>query len=144
VLSQGWAELTSPQKLDGVAVFQQSVPGRTVQEAAVGITSSTSKFTMPFDNTQGFVTAMALMNTNAAQSVGVTVVIRGANGAVLSTQSLLLGAREHIAFALPDRWSATGGRRGVAEFTTTGANITGLGLRFNAGGAFTSFPVFGQ
>jgi len=140
-LSQGWAELATSRLIGGLAVFGQSVAGRPTQEAAVTITSSGSRFRLPFDNTQDFVTSMALVNTHASQSVVVSVVVRDEAGTQVLTESVPVGPRSHTAFALPDRFPRLVGRKGVAEFSVTGGEITGLGLRFNPGGAFTSFAV---
>ncbi|MDX1984871.1 MAG: DUF642 domain-containing protein [Bryobacteraceae bacterium] len=137
-LSVGWVELTSSQSVGGVSVFR-SVP--TGQEAAVGLTSATSRFLLPYDNTNGRVTSMAIVNTNATQPVAVNVILRDEFGGTLGTSTLNLGVRGHDAFELVGRFSVVAGRRGVAEFSTTGSDITGLGLRFSPQGAFTSFPV---
>ena len=140
-LTQGWVQLVTDQKIDGLAVFRQTAPGKQAQEAAVRITSASAGFRLPFDNTQGFLTAMAITNANPTETVTVDVVIREENGTEVLRDTLTLGPREHTAFALPTRFGPTANLRGVAEFSTSGAGITGLGLRFNPGGAFTSFPV---
>jgi hypothetical protein len=142
VATQGWAELTSPGKIGGLAVFRQRVPGRPDQEAAVPITTSVSRFVLPFDNTQGFVTSMALINTNGTRVVSVSVVIRDETGTQIATDALVLDPRRHASFTLPDRFPVVANRRGVAEFSSTTADLSGLGLRFDPGGAFTSFPAF--
>lgn len=116
-----------------------SVP--PTQEAAVTLTSSVSRFYLPFDNTQGFVTSMAMINTNSAGATAVTATMRDEFGALIGTEVLALPARGHTAFALPTRFPILANRRGVVEFTATTPSITGLGLRFAPTGAFTSFPV---
>ena len=140
--SQGWAELATTKKIGGLAVFRQSVPGRPDQEAGVAIATSVNRFVLPFDNTQGFVTSMALVNTNGAQAVLVSVAARDETGVQIATDSLRLGPRGHAAIALQDRFPSLANRRLVVEFSTTNADLSGLGLRFNPSGAFTSFPIF--
>jgi hypothetical protein len=140
-VSQGWAQLIATKRIGGLAVFRQSVPGRPDQEAAVPIAASVANFVLPFDNAQNFVTSMALVNTNAANSIAVSVVIQDEVGNQIGTDSLMIGPNGHTAFALPSRFPATANLRGTVVFSTAGADLSGLGLRFNPGGAFTSFPI---
>lgn len=139
-LVQAWAELTSTRHISGVGVFRQSGAGRPDQEAAVSLTSAGTRFVLPFDNTDNFVTSMALVNTSANIGTAVSIVIRDEAGQQIGTDTISLTGRGHNAFQLRERLAATRNRRGTVEFTST-SQITGLGLRFNPGGAFTSFPV---
>jgi hypothetical protein len=139
-LVQGWAQLTSARNVGGLGVFRQRVTGRPDQEAAVQLTTTGTKFVLPFDNTTDFVTSLALVNSSATLGSTITVVIRDENGAQIGADSITLPGRGYSAFALTDRFVATRLRRGTVEFNAT-SQITGLGLRFNSGGAFTSFPV---
>ena len=63
-----------------------------------------------------------------------------ASGVVLlaATIPVTLPAHGQTAFAMPDRFVATAGKRGVAQFSTASINLTGLGLRFSSNGSFTS------
>jgi hypothetical protein len=140
-LSQGWAELIADRKIDVLAVFRQRVPGRADQEAAVTATSGSKRFVLPFDNSDGFVTSAAVVNTNPSRTAEIAVTIRNEGGAPLATHRVTLPPRAHMAFALPTRFGETGGIRGGAEFEASIPDITGLGLRFHGEGAFTSFPV---
>lgn len=140
-LIQGWAELSTTRAISGLAVFRQRATGRPDQEAAVSLTATGNRFVVPFDNTENFVTSMALVNSSATLGTTISVVLRDENGVQIGTDSINLGGRGHTAFALTDRFTASRVRRGTAEFTSSNAQITGLGLRFNPGGAFTSFPV---
>ena len=105
------------------------------------LTPNVRRFALPFDNTQNFVTSMALVNANAAQAMIVGVVARDEDGAEILAELIAVAARSHRAFALPDRFPRLANRRGVAEFSTPTADLSGLGLRFHPGGAFTSFPT---
>ncbi|MBS1824851.1 MAG: hypothetical protein JST93_05995 [Acidobacteria bacterium] len=140
-LSQGWAELSSTQQVSGLGVFRQRVTGRPDQEAGVSVTTSTSRFVLPFDNTQGFVSSMALVNTNASLSRAVNATPREEAGNTLLGDSVNLPSRGHTAFEMAQRFPSMAGRRGSAEFVSAGADFTALGLRFNPGGAFTSLPA---
>lgn len=139
-LSQGWAELSSSQQVSGLGVFRQRVAGRPDQEAGVSVTTPTSRFVLPFDNTQGFVSSMALVNTNSSLSRAVSATPREEAGNTLIGDSVNLPARGHTAFEMAQRFPAMSGRRGSAEFVSAGADFSALGLRFNPGGAFTSLP----
>ncbi len=140
-LAQGWALLSQStnDSVGGMAVFRQSVPGRSDQEAVVPIVSQyDSHFVLLFDNT-AFTTAIALANpTN--NDVSIPVNIRGQNGQIIDQRTIHLGPYNHSAFTLPDTWTSTAGRRGAIEFLASGSGVGALGLRFN-GSAFTSFHV---
>jgi hypothetical protein len=80
-----------------------------------------------------------------SDAVIVTATIRDDNGAQIGLQAVALPAMGHTAFAVPDRFSVTSGRRGIIEFrNTAGGAVTGLGLRFSPFGSFTSIPVTAQ
>lgn len=54
-----------------------------------------------------------------------------------------------MATEVVSQWPATADRRGVVEFTTSRADITGLGLRFDQiqpgrARAFTTIPMQGK
>ena len=140
-LSSGWA-LLSQSNSDSVgifAIFRQSIPGRQVQEAVVpSVNQFSGHFVLPFDNTQ-YSTGIAIANPTL-KSVVIPANIRNELGQIIDTRQLSLDAYSHTAFAMPDRWSSTVGRRGVIEFLTSGFGVGALGLRFN-GSAFTSLNV---
>lgn len=140
-LSQGWADMTSTKLISGLAVFRQTVTGRPDQEAAVLATSPVSRFLLPYDNTQGFVSSMALVNTNATQSRGTTITPRDEAGVALPGNTINLPPLGHNAFVMSERIPSIAGRRGVADFSSSGSDFSALGLRFNPGGSFTSLPV---
>jgi hypothetical protein len=140
-LVQGWAELSGTRAIGGLAVFRQRVTGRADQEAAVTLTATGNRFVLPFDNTENYVTSMALVNSSATVGSAITVVIRNEAGQQIGAETVSLSGRGHTAFSLSERFASTRNLRGTVEFTSTGSQITGLGLRFNPGGAFTSFPV---
>jgi hypothetical protein len=145
-LSEGWAEVVSQQLIGGMAIFRQRVPGRRDFEAASPLVPNAGgSFLLPFDNTQldsvqRFVTSMALVNPST-QSTNVAVRIRNAGGTLLGNYTVPMGGRNHRAFALTDLFPAAASIQGVAEFQSNESGLTGLGLRFNPGGAFTSLPV---
>jgi hypothetical protein len=96
---------------------------------------------LPFDNTGGFTTAAAFLNSSDSQSGTLTLRFRDEAGALIGTGGLSLAPRNRQAFALSERFSAIANRRGVAEITSSGGELNVLGLRFNPRGAFTSFET---
>jgi hypothetical protein len=58
---------------------------------------------------------------------------------LLATETMTLASFAQPAFVLPTRFPATVNRRGTIAFSTSARGLSGLGLRFNPAGAFTSF-----
>jgi hypothetical protein len=143
-LRQGWAYIERDDLEDvlgGLCVFRQRVPGRPDFEAVVPVVSEIEeRVVLLYDNTNGYVTAMAVANS-WPMAVTVSVEVRTEDGRILEQPSMRLGAFEHRAFTLPNTWATSANRRGVVEFRAPGFSISVLGLRFNPGGAFTSFHV---
>jgi len=128
-LIQGWGEVVAAKSINGTAIFRQHAAGRVDTEGAVPLKSSSGNhFLVPFDNTQGFVTAMAMLNPDSTRTAAVNIVFRDENGQQISTGSLVLGAGTRQAFVLPSQFSGLANQRGVAEFTSP-VEISGLGLR---------------
>ncbi|MBI4907047.1 MAG: hypothetical protein HY820_25700 [Acidobacteria bacterium] len=138
-LSQGWGELISEKAIGGTAIFRQRAQGRQDSEGSVSLTTPTAKkVLLPFDNTQGFVTSLALVNPDAAKTATIAATFFDEAGNQIAADSLSLAPHGQLPFAMPDRFGATAGRRGVAQFSSAEINLTGLGLRFSPAGAFTS------
>ena len=143
-LSQGYAYIereNAGDVLGGLSVFRQRVSGRPDFEAVVPFVSEFDKrFMLLYDNTRDFVTSLAIANPSL-DTITVDATIRDEDANILGTGSLTLGPLRHEAFAIPQRWAVTAGRRGIIEFRSSGWGASVLGLRFNPGGAFTSFHV---
>lgn len=141
-VAEGWA-LLSQSNSDSVgsfAIFRLSYPGLQQQEAVIPtVNQFDDHFILPFDNTAQFLTGVAVANPTL-RAVSIPVAIRNEKGQIIDRQSFSLGAYNHTAFVLPDKWKATAGIRGTVEFQTTGFGVGALGLRFN-GNAFTSLNV---
>lgn len=128
-LIQGWGEVVAAKSINGTAIFRQHAAGSVDTEGAVPLKSgSGNHFLVPFDNTQGFVTAMAVLNPDSALTATANIVFRDENGQQISTGSLVLGPGTRQAFALPTQYSGLANQRGVAEFTST-VELSALGLR---------------
>jgi hypothetical protein len=141
----GWAQLLTNGTIGGFAVFSQAI-GNAVQDAEVSLDHrNASGYMVPFDNTNGSATGVALANVSA-QGVNTALTIRGDTGAAILTDTITVPAMGHTSFNLLDRYaSMTAQRRGTLEFRTPAAGqISVLGLRFNATGAFSTIPAIAE
>ena len=136
----GWAQLLTGANISGFAVLRQIV-GNTFEDAEVPIeTRNASAYVVPFDNTNGFHTGIALANTSA-QPGTIRVTVRDDTGAVLLAARISLEADGHASFDLAELYPAAGGRRGTVEFDApTNGSISVLGLWSNPTG-FSTIPT---
>jgi hypothetical protein len=143
-LQVGWAYLvkdTAGANVSGLCVFRQHVSGRPDFEAVVPIVSEfENHFILLYDNTNGYTTALALANPDITP-ITANFIIRGESPKVLDNAKITLGKFAHTAGTVSGTFPATIGRRGTVEITATGFGVGVIGLRFNPGGAFTSFNV---
>lgn len=132
----GWAELTAPATVGGSIIYSQKTALPSVQEGTATIVASGSKhFFLPFDNTAGGATGVAITNpgTNPASTIGITY--RYSDGTSEASTLPALPGRNHVAFAL-----STPGKQGVAEVTSDAPLFTVV-FRANSTGALTSLGV---
>lgn len=143
-LSQGWGQVITSGSVAGTAIFRQRLSAVRDAEGAVPLSlSGIRQFVLPFNNTQGFVTAMALANQDPVQSTAVTVTLRDQNGTVLGNGTVNLAPSGRSAFVVPAQFPETVNVQGVAEFSSN-ADLSALGLRYNPIGSFTSMPPISQ
>jgi hypothetical protein len=137
-----WAELSASSGVTGFAVFRQRVQAGKDTEAVVPLQDTNrSAYWIPFDDANGFVTAVALANPSVSESITVTATFNDDLGYQLGSRSIVLGPHGHAAFALADQFVGVVGRRGIVEFRAPSSGSIGvLGLRFNPYGSFTSIP----
>jgi hypothetical protein len=93
---------------------------------------------LSFDNSDGFVTGVALANISPA-TANITATVWDENGNQLGAQDFPIAANGHASFVLPAQIPLTAGKRGIVQFRSSGA-LGGLGLRFSPFGTFTSVP----
>ena len=143
---QGWAYLDYDHVIAGTAVFTSRQPGNPIDfEAAVPLESqSQDRFVIAFDNSRGYYTGIALANASSSRTETVSVTFRDETGMAFLVDSLVMRPLTHTAFLVDDSYPATAGVRGVVEFSTndSSSQLTGLGLRFNPTGSFTSTSPF--
>ena len=146
LLQSGWAELDglgTDYEIGLTAIFGTfGIAGRPDFEATVPAADTVQyKGVLPFDNTRGFTTSIAVLNASPFGSSSVPVTITNESGALLATETTTLAQGNKVAFATPDRWPQTAGKRGSIIFSGTLTYWAVLGFRFNSGGAFTTLNL---
>jgi hypothetical protein len=140
-LTQGWGQLDAATGVTGYAIFTQRVSGRPAQDGTAPAVSASSRILVPFDNTTGLVSAIAVANpTNGAETVFANV--RTSDGTFSGTVATL-PANGQTTFLLKDVFTSTAGKSGLAEFYVASGSIAIIALRAN-GIAFTAAPVYLQ
>ena len=142
VESSGWAEVMSAHPITGYGVFHYTSLAGVQSEGTVPLEGEFNpSFILPYDGVGGFSTGVALTNLVAAQATVVTARVWSTGGTQLAVKNITVPAGGHMAFTLSDTFPSTIANRGIIEFSTgSTANITGLGLRVNPTGGFTSIP----
>jgi len=135
-LAQGWAEIVGSKAIGGTLIFRQR-GNAADSEAGIPIAQPLGQgFMLPFDNTLGFMTGLAVLNPDSTQPVTTLVTFKDENGQLISQEPVTLDARTREAYALPDRYPAVQDRKGTMEFTASSLSV--LELRFNPRAAFTT------
>ena len=142
VTSTGWAELSSPQLIDGTAIFRFDSSG---QEAAVPLLSSGGRrLILPFESGPGLGLGIALANTSATEDTAISMTLRNEQGEVIGNPApITLARRQHLSFVLAASPDSVLPPRGVVELESANADIFALGIRSN-NGAFTSIRALGK
>jgi len=147
----GWGIVENAARLGVIATYHRVVTGAPESEATVAATPATAGFAMAFDETTGYATGFALANVSPTDTVIENLYFYDTTGALIYSDSTnTLGPYQHDSFLFRDRYGAqlTGKRGtvrvyyGVQGTPTNGAvGLTGLGLRVNPGGTFTSLAT---
>jgi hypothetical protein len=138
----GWGQLFEADGTGSVvayAIFTQRVPGRTDQDGTAPAAAAASRILVPFDNTAGAVSSMAIANATSS-SLSVNVGIR-TSGGTTQPAAITLPPQGHSSFSFPTQFTATAGTDGLAEFYAPSGSFSIVALKFNAG-AFTTAPVY--
>ena len=138
----GWADVRTSGPLIGYGIFRQRTAGLPDSEGTVLLdTQPSSTFKVPYDNTSGFQTGIALANQSSV-TVMISVTIRDDKGNALVSSQISLPGLGHTSFFLSNNFAQTADGRGTVEFGNSSAiNITGIGLRFSPTLSFTSLPM---
>lgn len=144
-LQQGWAllDVEGIPDFGGFAVFRNRTPGQPLQEAVVPFADSfESTTTLIFDETEGYATALALVNPRSFGGQTFTLAFRDEAGLRFHLDQTTLGQLNQTTFLLRDRYPQVVGKKGTVEIQGVSSYIGALGLRFNPTGPFTSFHSF--
>lgn len=149
----GWAIVQSLNGalLRGQGTFLYQNASGTVSQAVVPFTSSsattciipvpppaTTTILLPFDDTGGMETALAIVNTSGAGE-SITLEVDDQNDSPLVRDSLNLASLNHSSFLLRDRYPVLENQKGVIRFTAATQSISILGLlAANTGGLSVS------
>ena len=143
-LQTGWSELdydSTSDRLGGFSIFRQIIPGRPAFEALVPLSSiDDSRFFMPFDNLEGFVTSMALLNPGSS-TTDVRLTFRSTTGSVLATRTIRLAPTAQVSFSVPQEFPEVANRTGTIYVEGSTEHLSALGFRFNTGGSFATIPI---
>jgi hypothetical protein len=114
--------------------------GPTKVEAVTQASSGSDlSIAIPFDNTNGYLSSVAVANTGGVAST-VTFTATDESGAILATNQLSLGINAVTGIVLRNSYPALNGHRGLLIFTGTGG-LSGIGFLFNPTGSFSTEPV---
>ena len=141
VTSVGWAQVQASVGVVAYAIFTQRVPGRQNQDGTAPAAVGASGILVPIDNTDGFVTSIAVANPTSS-SESISVGLQPNSGASSQLSSIMLPAQGHMAFSVPQQFSTTIGQKGLLELYSASGSLSALALRFNPTGAFTAAPVY--
>jgi len=152
-LATGWVDITATGALEGHAMIRRTAPAGVSSEASVPLQSPRLMSNLlPFDNTSGRVSAVALANLTDYVPATVTATILDDTGRHTATQTVTVAGGSHAAFALSDMFPSTAGERGLIQFQTASgpfvppllsgslSGVSSLMLEFYPDGSFTSIP----
>jgi hypothetical protein len=138
--SVGWADVLSSGPLGGFAIFRQTPQSGSPSEGTAPLQSqSLTTLTLPFDDSAGFITGVALTNLSTV-TANVTATVWDDAGNQTLIQNFTIAGSGHTSFALPTQIPITANKRGMVQFQSSGG-LAGLGLRFSPFGTFTSVPA---
>jgi hypothetical protein len=139
-IAVGWADVRATAPLSGYSIFRMRSPGSTDSEGTVPLDGAISSGSvLPYDNSKGFRTGVALANQGAS-AANIGVLLLDQNGTQIAASEVTLDAFGHTAFFLDDRFLQSANRLGFIQFQNADAVAT-IGLRFNPSGSFTSVPI---
>lgn len=119
-LTEGWCQVSAS---DGVQVYSKFTWNYTNGGQGIApAVASGSDILVPFDNTNGGQTGIALANTSSSSQT-ITVVFQVTGGAI-SQSTITLMPNGHKAFLFPTQFAASAGQRGIAEFIAKSSGST--------------------
>ena len=140
----GYGEVSEPfhpgsPVVTAYAIFTQRLPGRQDQEGPAEAAPAAVRILVPFDNTNGGVTSIAIAN-DSGYDTSISVGIRTPMSTI-QPAAITLPSGGHTSFAFPTQFPDTADTSGTAEFYSSLTSFSILALRFSSG-AFTTAPVY--
>ncbi len=142
-LTEGWATMQAGPNVVAYAIFTQTVTGRQNQDGTAPAAAAVSRILVPFDNTSGFASTIAIANPGST-SESIAVAVQPTSGAAAQLSAISLPAGGYTAFVVPTQFSSTAAERGLLEFSSASGTFSVIALRFNPTGAFTAAPVYAE
>ena len=90
-LTEGWGQLQAGANVVAYAIFTQTVLGRQNQDGTAPAAAAASRILVPFNNTSGFATSIAIANSSTV-SESIAVAVQPASGAAAQLSSISLPA----------------------------------------------------
>jgi hypothetical protein len=148
-----WAEIMEGSgKIQVTAVFGWRVPGNTPMDVSV---PNVNGYVMdgiyfPFDNTEGYRTALAFANSHQSSESKFKLEARNEAGISIFSQEVTLDPRSQTAFILKDEFPQTANQRGVVVLRPVNSNFlplvtcAPLVLQFTPEGSITYIPAYDE
>ena len=139
-VSEGWADVLATGPLSGYSTLALNVAGLPELSATVPLDSRLlSSMMLPFDNTRGNQTAVAVSNQSSTTQTA-TLIVLDQNGLQLDTVQISLAPFGHSSFFLSSKVAKAANQLGILQIQS-GAGVSGIGLRFGPTGSFASLLI---
>ena len=137
----GSAQLTAQGSVSGFVIFGYE----NGNEAVVPLqTGNAGGYIIPFDNTAGTGTGLALQNVSN-QAANISMIFRNNSGAQIGTANIPLAANGHSSIVLQSQFPVTANIQGTVEFDAPiGVQIGALGIRTPIAHTFTTLPALAK
>ena len=145
--TSGYAFATAKNQTDlfaGYAVVRNVASGMADLEFTVAPTPlNENSFTLSFDNTNGYATYAALINSSVDKDATIVVSIQDQNGNVLGTDQITVPPIGRYQFNVSDRYPQLNNIVGNIVFSASGKQyVGGTGLRYGPNQSLTVIPPF--
>ncbi len=140
-LTQGWAELHADAGIVAYTIFTNRVPGHQDQDSTAPAVNATNRVPVPYDDANGFVSAIAIVNPTATPQ-SVSVGFQTTDGLIAIDALPIVPAMGHMTFVLSQQFPHILGHLGLAEFYSATGNLSMIALRFNPTQSSASMPCF--
>ena len=140
-LTQGWAEVDADAGIVAYNIFTNRLPGQKDQDSTAPAVGATNRVLVPYDDANGFVSAIAVVNPTATPQ-SVSVGFQTTDGLIAIDTLPIVPAMGHLTFVLSQQFPYISGHLGLAEFYSATGNLSMIALRFNPTQSSTAMPVF--